>query len=265
MPPISGVIITYNEEQYIGACIRSLQQVADEVVVVDSFSTDKTPEICQSLGVRFIKKGFSGHIEQKNFAVQQASYDHILSLDGDEILSDELTNSVRKVKDNFTHDAYSFKRLNNFCGKWMYATNLYPDRKIRLWDRRKGQWGGTNPHDKVLMQKGASVQRLDGSILHYMCDSLEEYLDTINRYTTIAAREAWIQGHTGSAFKVFYKTVWRFIRNYFLKKGFIAGYTGFVVSYCDAFSCFMKYVKLRNITKASHLVNRDEPSSRKGE
>ncbi len=260
MPPISGVIIAYNEERYIRQCIRSLQQVADEVLVVDSFSTDKTPEICQSMGVKLIKKEFSGHIEQKNFAVQQASYDHILSLDADETLSDELLDSIRKVKQNFTHDAYSFKRLNNFCGKWMYATNLYPDRKIRLWDRRKGQWGGTNPHDKVVMQKGTSVRRLKGCILHYMCDSFEEHLDTINRYTTIAAWEASKQGHSGSAFKVYYKTFWRFIRNYFIKKGFIAGYTGFVVSYCDAFSCFLKYVKLRHITKGNHSLKRDDPA-----
>lgn len=246
MLPVSGVVIAFNEEEYIGQCIRSLQRVCDEVVVVDSLSTDRTPEICKSMGVRFIEQPFLGYIEQKNFALEQAKYDHVLSLDADEALSDELIASIGRVKTNWTHDGYVFNRMNRFCGKWLRYTNHYPDRKLRLWDRRKGSWGGVNPHDKVIMEDGASTKRLKGDLLHWMCDSYEEHLDTINRFSTIAAAEAYRKGETCSAWKVWYKTCWRFMQHFLIKRGFLHGYMGFVVSYQDAFLCFQKYVKLRH-------------------
>ncbi len=236
-----------NEEKYIAQCIESLQKVADEVLVVDSCSTDKTPEICRSMGVRLITQPFLGYIQQKNFAMEKATYDHILSLDADEVLSDTLIQSILEVKSNWQQDGYRFNRLNRFCGKWLRYTNHYPDRKLRMWDRRKGCWGGVNPHDKVLMKEGASTAWLRGDLLHYMCDSYEESLDTINRFSTIAAREAYERGQSCPAFKVFYKTVWRFLQHFVVKGGFMLGYTGFVVSYQDAFQCFQKYVKLRHL------------------
>lgn len=236
-----------NEEKYIGQCIESLQQVADEVLVVDSCSSDRTPEICRSMGARLITQPFLGYIEQKNFAMEKAAYDHILSLDADEMLSDELIASIKEVKSNWKQDGYRFNRLNRFCGKWLRFTNHYPDRKLRLWDRRKGRWGGMNPHDRVVMKEGSSIARLRGDILHYMCDSHEESLDTINRFSTIAAREAHARGESCPAFKVFYKTIWRFLQHFVVKGGFMLGYTGFVVSYQDAFHCFQKYVKLRHL------------------
>ncbi len=255
MPPISGVIIAYNEEKYIEQCIRSLQKVADEVVVVDSCSTDRTPDICKKLGVVFYEQAFLGYIEQKNFALEKASHDHVLSLDADEALSESLVASILKVKENWLHDAYCFNRRNRFCGHWLRYTNHYPDRKLRLWNRNKGHWGGVNPHDKVIMDKSASVGFLKGDLLHWMCDSFEEHLDTINRFSTIAAREAFSRGTTCSAWKVVYKTIWRFFRNYFIKLGFLDGYMGFVVSYQDAFLCFQKYVKLRYLIREKKQDN----------
>lgn len=250
MPRISGVIIAYNEEKYIEQCVLSMKKVVDEVVVVDSCSTDRTQEICRSLGVTLYEQPFLGYIEQKNFALQKASYDHVLSLDADEALSDKLTASILKVKDNWKHDGYRFNRRNRFCGHWLRHTNFYPDRKLRLWDRRKGQWGGVNPHDKVVMKEGSAVGRLKGDLLHWLCDFYEEYLDTINRFSTIAATEAFKSGTSCSAWKVFYKTFWRFIRNYFVKLGIMDGYMGFVVSYQDSFMCFQKYAKLRHMIRS---------------
>ena len=251
MPRISGVVIAYNEEQYIGQCLESLKRVVDEIVVVDSGSADRTAEISRSMGAVCITQPFLGYIEQKNFALAQATYDHVLSLDADEMLSDELAEAILAVKDSWSHDAYCFNRLNRFCGQWLRYTNFYPDRKLRLWDRRKGRWGGVNPHDRVVMQKGASVARLPGDLLHYMCDSYEEHLDTINRFSTIAAKEAFKRGIGCSAWKVLYKTCWRFIQHYVVKAGFLMGYTGFVVSYQDAFHCFQKYARLRHLIKNS--------------
>ncbi len=247
MPSVSGVIITLNEEKHIERCIRSVQPVADEIVVVDSCSSDRTPEICKDLGVKFFTQPFLGYVEQKNFALGLASFDHVLSLDADEALSDKLASSILAIKNQWTHDAYRFNRLNRFCGKWMRHTNYYPDRKLRLFDRRKGKWGGVNPHDRVEMQSDAATGFLKGDLLHWMCDSLEEHVETINRFSSIAAREAFERGVSCSTWKVFYKPVWRFIQYYLVKHGFLDGYMGLVVSRQAAFLCFQKYARLHQL------------------
>ena len=145
---ISAVIITYNEEHNIGRCLDSLLAVVDEIVVVDSYSSDRTEEICRSYNAVFIQHKFTGHIEQKNWAILQANSPYILSLDADEALSTELKDSILKVKEKWTHDAYYFNTLTTTCGKWIRHTSWNPSRKLRLSDARKGSWGGVNPHDK---------------------------------------------------------------------------------------------------------------------
>ncbi len=126
MTPISAVIITYNEEKNIGRCLESLQGIADDVVVVDSFSIDKTREICEAHGTRFVEHAFDGHIEQKNWAITQAKYPHVLSLDADECLSEELKKSILSAKENWTADGYSMNRLTSYCGTWIKHGNWYP-------------------------------------------------------------------------------------------------------------------------------------------
>ena len=164
---LSAVIITYNEERNIQRCLESLNGVVDEIVVVDSYSTDRTEEICASFDTRFIRHRFIGHIEQKNWAILQASSPYVLSLDADEALSDELRASILRVKENWTHDGYNFNRLTNYCGKWIRNTSWYPSKKLRLWDARKGSWGGFNPHDRYYLNRGASRHFLKGDIHHY--------------------------------------------------------------------------------------------------
>lgn len=139
---LSAVIITYNEEDNIERCLESLEKTADEILVVDSFSSDRTAEICKSKGVEFIQHSFEGHIEQKNYALSRASNDYVLSLDADEALSDKLIQSIRAAKQNWSTNGYSVNRLTNYCGKWIRHCGWYPDKKIRLWDKRKGTWGG---------------------------------------------------------------------------------------------------------------------------
>ena len=139
---LSVVIITKNEDKNIGRCIESVQNIADEIVVIDSFSTDKTEEICKKHQVVFIKHAFEGHIEQKNFALTCAKYKHVLSLDADEALSEELQKSIVQAKADFSKDGYFLNRMTNYCGKWIKHSGWYPDRKLRLFDKTKGQWGG---------------------------------------------------------------------------------------------------------------------------
>ncbi|MGW8314393.1 MAG: glycosyltransferase [Bacteroidales bacterium] len=246
---LSVIVITYNEERNIGRCLDSLKGVADEIVVVDSYSTDRTEEICLQYGARFIRHRFEGHIEQKNWAILQASSPYILSLDADEALSDELRASILKVRDNWTHDGYYFNRLTNYCGKWIRHTSWYPSRKLRMWDARKGRWGGFNPHDKFFLLKGSSRQFLKGDILHYSYYTVSEHLVQMNNFSTILARSYYERGRRVYFFSVVLHPLWRFIKDLIIKRGFLDGYYGFIVSVNSAHEVFLKYVKLRNIYK----------------
>ena len=147
MIKLSGVIITFNEADNIERCLKSLTDVVDEIIVVDSYSTDNTKDICKKFNVTLIEQEFLGYIEQKNFALQQASNDYILSLDGDESLSETLQKSIIELKTNWNFDGYYCNRFNNFCGQWIKYSDWYPNRKLRVFDRKKGQWAGINPHD----------------------------------------------------------------------------------------------------------------------
>lgn len=149
MPKLSAVIITFNEARNIGRCLDSLQGIADDIVVVDSYSTDATANIVKAKGARFVEHVFEGHIQQKNWAISQAKYPHVLSLDADEALDDSLRHSILRVKEDWQADAYYLPRLTNYCGKWIKHGLWYPDLKLRLWDSRKGAWGGQNPHDTI--------------------------------------------------------------------------------------------------------------------
>ncbi len=257
MSRISAVIITLNEESKIERCIKSLQSVADEVIVVDSFSTDKTEEICKNLGVKFYQHNFEGYREQKNYALQFAQYDYVLSLDADEALSEELKDSILAVKDNLKFDGYFFNRLNNYCGQWIHHSNWYPDKKLRLFNRHKGHWGGINPHDRFEMDPGCKTAYLKGDLLHWVLDSYEAHIQKANRFSTIAALEYYKLGRKSNIFKIMFNTGWRFFKAYILNLGFLDGFNGFVISSFSAYTSFLKYVKLRQLI----LEGRNEKKS----
>lgn len=246
---ISAVIITYNEERNIERCLSSLDGLVDEIVVVDSLSTDGTKEICERFDVRFIEHPFEGHIQQKNFTMEQAANDWVLSLDADEALTDELKSSISNV-DLDSHQAFRLKRLTNFCGKWIRHCGWYPDKKTRLWNRTSGRWGGLNPHDRVEMNDGVTVGELDGDLLHYSFYNLSEHTAQIQKFSTLAAQAAFEAGKRSSVFKnIILGPFYTFIKKYFLQAGFLDGYFGFIISINTAYSKFLKYVKLREIQK----------------
>ena len=256
MSKISVVIITFNEAEYIGNCIRSVAEVADEIVVVDSFSTDSTKEICLSNGVRFIEHDFEGYRDQKNFALSQASYDYVLSLDADEELSPKLEKSILDIKHDFKYDGYKFNRLNSFCGKWIYHTSLSPECKIRLFNRKKGRWSGLNVHEVVVLDNPKNVTHLSGNLIHWLYKSYEESVEKMNRYTTLLACEYYKLGIKATPKRLLLNPVWRFIHSFFLKAGFLDGYSGYVVSKFLATTCFTKYVKLRDLYKANEAIKK---------
>jgi glycosyltransferase involved in cell wall biosynthesis len=247
MVSISAVIITFNEEKNIGRCLDALLPVADDVVVVDSFSKDATEQICLEKGVRFVKHAFEGHIEQKNWAITQAKFPHVLSLDADEVLTPVLQQSILEVKQNWQKDGYSVRRLNNYCGHWVRHCGWYPDKKLRLWDSRKGQWAGTNPHDRFEMDKGCQTADLKGDMLHYSFHSIRQHMDQVNLFSDIKARMAFEKGKKAGYLKILFKPIFRFLKCYVLKAGFLDGFYGLVISMNSAHGEFLRYVKLKRL------------------
>lgn len=241
---LSVTIITYNEERNIARCIKSVEGVADEIIVVDSFSTDRTKAICQTLGVKFVEHAFAGHIQQKNYAVAQATYNHVLSLDADEELSEELQKSVLEAKQNWSADAYRFNRFNNYCGKWIHYSGWYPDCKIRLFDKAKATWGGQNPHDKIILGAKAHVKFLPGDILHYSYFSLEQHLQKIENFSTIFREEMVRKGKRASVFTLIVKPPFRFFKTYVVDLGFLDGFEGFLIAVLSSYQVFLKYTKV---------------------
>ena len=241
---ISAVIITLNEAENIGDCIDSLTEVADEIIVVDSFSADVTEKICRDKNVKFIQHKFEGHIQQKNFAVLQSANDWILSLDADERISNELKNSILVIKKNFSSYAYSMNRLNNYCGQWIKHGVWYPDKKIRLWNKQKGKWGGKNPHDKVVMNANSKVDFLKGNILHYTARTPEQYKMQMEKFSTIAAQSMIDEGRKSNFLKTHFSGVVAFVRSYILRAGFLDGRAGYEIAIGYSRYTRMKYLKL---------------------
>lgn len=254
MAKISGVIITYNEEKFIEKCLQSVMDIVDEIVVVDSFSTDKTKEICLKYNVRFIENKFDGFTTQKNFANNQAKYDYVLSLDADEALSKMLKKSILNIKDNLTADGYSFNRLNNYCGKWIKHSNWYPDNKIRLFNRNKAKWKGENNlHEIIVLDEPKNKVNLNGDLLHWAYESINEHYLKVHSYTNIAANNSFARnpkkkiGFT----KIILNPFWKFFKNYFIKKGFLDGKQGFIICCFASFGTFLKYIKIMELQQKS--------------
>jgi len=249
MVPLSAVIITFNEEKNIGRCLESLQDTASEIVVVDSFSTDRTEDICREYDVRFIQHTFGGYVPQKNYALSQATHRYVLSLDADEALSEELRKSIRHAREHWEYDGYYFNRLTNYCGKWIRHCGWYPDRKLRLWDTTKGRWAGYHIHERLEMDEGTTTGFLRGDLLHHSFHTIHQHMQTVNQFSEAGAQSLYEKGERSNTLKILVKSTAKFIRNYILKKGFLDGYYGYLICRTSAFSTFIKYAKLKEMWK----------------
>lgn len=241
MRPISAVIITLNEERNLARCLASLQGVANEVMVLDSHSTDRTVHIAEGFGARVIAVDWKGYAETKNTGNLLAQHDLILSIDADEVLSPELAASINRAKLD-EGVAYTMNRLNNYCGTWVRHTGWYPDRKLRLFDRRHLQWHGS-VHE-TLGPRPKIVPHLNGDLLHYSYATVAEHLAQTDKFTTLSACEMFDRGVKFAAFRLLLSPMVAFAKYYFIKLGFLDGWAGLSVSAITAYGTALKYYKL---------------------
>lgn len=249
MPLISATIIARNEAEHIARAIHSLS-CADEVIVVDSGSTDNTVEVARKCGARALTHPWEGFAAQKNFATSQATHDWILSLDADEELDESGRAAVLEWKAKAPAAAgYQFARRAFYLGRWILHSGWYPDFKVRLFDRRQGEWQGAYVHESVVV--AGQVETLAGDILHYTCDSLEDHALRIEFYTSLAAQEMYDRGEHVSSIRSFIAPPWIFLNTYFLRLGILDGPPGFAIARMAARYVQRKYAKLSRLREDS--------------
>jgi glycosyltransferase involved in cell wall biosynthesis len=240
---ISATIVTLNEERNIARAIESLRCV-DEILVVDSGSTDRTREIAAALGARVIEEPWAGYAAQKNFASGKAAHDWILSIDADEAVSEELEGQIVELRrDGPKFHAYSFPRLAQYLGRWIRHGGWYPDRKIRLFDRNHAEWQGAYVHESV--RAACDTGMLQGHLLHFTCDSLSQHVRTLDRYTTLAAEELRASGAAVPLSKLLLDPAWTVFRTYVIRRGFLDGPQGAAIAWMAGLYTFLKYAKAR--------------------
>ncbi len=243
MPAVSAVIITLNEEHRLPACLDSLGFV-DDIVVVDSGSTDQTRAVVEAAEGRFIEQDWMGYGRQKQFAVQQAKNDWVLCIDADESLSEELQVQIQQLMaaPQCAFKAYRFPRCNRFLGRWLRFGEGYPDLSLRLFHREYAHWSGDSIHEGVESQ--VDVGLLEGDLLHESEQSLEDYLQKQNRYTSLQAMALFERGKSVGVGRLLVSPLFRFLKFYFLRQGFRDGLPGFVHIGIGCFNSFTKYAKL---------------------
>ncbi|MBW1721716.1 MAG: glycosyltransferase family 2 protein [Deltaproteobacteria bacterium] len=253
---LSVAIITLNEEERLPGCLASLS-FADEVLVVDSGSTDRTREIAQSFGARVFVEPWMGFSMQKQMAVDRCSHDWVLILDADERVPEATAKTIRRVisrPDQGEVAAFSLKRKNLLHDKWIRHCGWWPDPVVRLVDRRKGEFDGRAVHERWITR--GRVEHLDVHIEHLSFRNYSELVAKMERYSNIAANELFERGRRVHAFTPLFHGSWMFLRTYLLERGFLDGFDGFVISLMNAGGSFFKYAKLHELIRQKQGRNR---------
>lgn len=254
--PLSCVIITRDAASQLEACLASVA-FADEIVVVDSGSTDATRAIAERAGARVIERAWQGYGPQKRYAVEQASHDWVLCIDADERVSPALLASIDRVREAPAHQAYRINRCNRFLGRYLRHGEGYPDRILRLFHRGQAQWSADLVHEKV--EPRCSVGDLDGDLLHESAETLGAYLDKQNRYTTLQAEILYGRGKRFDALRLVASPIARFVKFYVVRRGFLDGIPGLVHTAIGCMNSFTKYAKLLELQRTRDTSERQSP------
>ncbi len=240
---ISACIITFNEESNIRRCLDSVKW-CNEIVVMDSFSTDKTIEICREYTDAVYQHKWMGYVGQRNLVRQKAKCDWVLYLDADEEISDGLRDEIMAQlnKNNEKYAGYQFPRRVNYLGKWIMHGEWYPDIKLRLFQRSKGRSVGSEPHDYVVVD--GNVKTLKNPINHYTYVDISDHVQTVNKFTSIAATEKFRAGEKYLWVDTIFRAQWRFLRGYIVKRGFLDGKRGLLIACINTLGVIVKYAKL---------------------
>lgn len=243
IPRLSACIIAMDEADRIGDCLDSLD-FCDELLVVDSHSSDSTRTLAAARGARVIERDWPGHVAQKEFAIRAAQHDWVLCVDADERISPGLREEILALRERGFpgHAGWRMPRLCSYLGRWIRHGNWYPDRQLRLFDRSRGHWGGHDPHDKVQLQ--GSFGELSGDLIHHPYRHFADHLSTIDKYTTTMAQGLHERGKRSSVLQVVLRPSWKFVRFYFLKRAFLDGWRGLLLAYLAAHYTRLKYAKL---------------------
>ena len=246
---LSTVIMCYNEEAKIERCIQSVKCISDEIVVLDSYSDDKTVEIAKKLGATIYYSTFLGYIKQRELSISYASHDLVLALDADEFLSRELQSEIESIKQKVNADAYYLNRMSAINKVWIKHGSWFPHRIIRLFKKDAIQCSGNPPHDRIITKSGKLTAKLDGLLLHHCNDSIHDRMVTVNKHSTIAAEFRYKQGKKSSYFRILLKPVWKFIVEYFLRLGFMDGFYGLVLAKTHAYYIYLRESKLMDYSR----------------
>jgi len=244
---LSAVLITKNAGGHLDACLSSVT-FCDEIIVVDSDSSDLTLEIARRFNARVIQHDWMGFGRQKQFAVDQATNDWVLCIDADERVSSQLAKSITQILREPTTPVYRMARCNRFLGRWLRHGEGYPDWSLRLFDRRSARWSDDTVHEKVLY--AVTPGTLDGDLLHESADDLRAYLEKQNRYTTLAAQQLFERGQSASALHLLASPLVRFFKFYFFRLGFLDGMPGLAHTVIGCMNSFMKYAKLAELQRS---------------
>ena len=245
--PLSAVLITHDAASQIEPCLESLK-FADEILVVDSASSDETRAIAERHGARVIEKEWLGFGRQKQFAADQAKHEWVLSVDADERVSEELAASIRAALENPLTPVHRMARRNRFLGRWLRHGEGYPDWSARLFDRRAARWSDDAVHEKLLF--GVTPGTLEGDLLHESAEDLAKYLAKQNRYTSLAARQLHERGARASVLRMLASPLVRFVKFYLLRLGFLDGIPGLVHISIGCMNSFLKYAKLAELRRS---------------
>lgn len=245
---ISICIICCNEESNIRRCLES-SKWADEIVVVDSMSQDRTVEIARKYTDRVYQRVWSGYIDQKNFALSKATGEWIFSVDADEEISQGLQHEIREeIEKEDAKDGYSMPRLSFYQGRWIKHSGFYPDRQLRLFRHNRGYWAGRRVHEQIRVD--GEVGLLRNNLLHYPYDgTISGQLQTVDKFSTLLAQNIFQEGKRYNLLVLLLRPSFKFIEVYFFKLGFLDGLPGFIIALTSAYALFVRYVKLRELEK----------------
>lgn len=248
---LSATIITLNEERNIKRCIDSLLSVADEIIVLDSNSTDKTEVICNEYpDVLFYKRDWEGYSASKNHLNSLAKYDYILSMDADEALDKELEKAIQEIKKTSSPQLYSLNRMTNYCGKWIKHSGWYPDVKTRIFPKEGSYWDGEFVHEELVYPKGLETVQLKGHLSHYSYYDYEDHRTRADKYSVLTAMKMHKNGKSASFIKPYLSGFARFVGMFIIKLGFLDGWSGFKIAQISAQSNVFKYQELRRLNKS---------------